>query len=107
MTTDLEMKSRTMAKLMKRLFVTLALAWSPTLQAGFLDAFLAKQGDANIAQHHLAIVAYERGDYERAFKEWRPLAERGDAPTGRRIGRRSPGCTGTALIPVRSRRLPQ
>ncbi|MCH8040747.1 MAG: sel1 repeat family protein [Nitrospinae bacterium] len=31
--------------------------------------------------------AVERGDYDTALKEWRPLAEQGDATAQRNVGR--------------------
>ena len=33
------------------------------------------------------VDAYNRGDYATALDEWRPLAEQGDAPAQRGLGR--------------------
>lgn len=48
-----------------------------TLFAVLLVAVLATHADAQ--NFKTGLDAYDRGDYETALKEWRPLAERGDA----------------------------
>ncbi len=39
-----------------------------------------------LADFAAGLTAYEKGDYAAAIKEWRPLADQGDAPTQYNVG---------------------
>ena len=55
---------------MKKLACTLLLLSSALVQAGFDEG----------------LVAADKGDYQTAFKEWKPLAEQGDASAQYNLG---------------------
>jgi uncharacterized protein len=52
----------------------------------FLSGLLVAVAVPALADFAAGLAAYQKGDYATAMKEWRPLADEGDAPTQYNIG---------------------
>ncbi len=59
----------------------------PWLGLSFVFGLALMLATPVLAGFQEGVDAYERGDYDTALKEWRPLAEQGDAPAQFTLGR--------------------
>ena len=64
---------------MKRLTATLCLTLAVLLGVTGVSASVEIIEDIQIAGFRRGLTAYDKGDYKTALREWKPLAEQGDA----------------------------
>ena len=60
--------------------------WATFLLAAAAFALVSTAPDSSQADFRDGLAAYERGDYQTALREWRPLAEQGDAQAQYNLG---------------------